>query len=125
MTPPITQPKVYLLVFLTLAGLTVITTGVALINLGPFNTVIALLIAVTKALLVILFFMHLRHGPPLPKVVLVGGLLWLAILVGLTLSDFLTRNWLPAPQRWNTSKAFPSAPSSIGPPSRAPQGRLT
>src|ERR1022692_399474 len=64
--------KTYTLVFLSLLILTAATTVVATIDLGPFNVVMALLIAVVKMMLVALFFMHLRHSTILTKVVLVA-----------------------------------------------------
>jgi cytochrome c oxidase subunit IV len=89
--------KTYTLVFLSLLILTAATTVVATIDLGPLNVVMALLIAVVKMMLVALFFMHLRHSTILTKVVVGGGMLWLAILLVLSLSDFVTRGWLPVP----------------------------
>jgi len=89
--------KTYTLVFAALLVLTATTTMVATVDLGAFNVVMALLIAVVKMLLVALFFMHLRHSTILMKVVVGGGLLWLAILLVLSLSDFVTRGWLPVP----------------------------
>ena len=70
---------------------------VAFVDLGAFNVVVALFIAVVKMMLVALFFMHLRHSTVLTKVVVGGGLLWLGILLFLSLSDFVTRGWLPVP----------------------------
>jgi cytochrome c oxidase subunit 4 len=87
----------YVSVFVALLVLTFVTTAVALIDLGPLNVVVALAIAVVKMLLVALFFMHLRHSTVLMKVVVGGGLLWLGILLLLSLSDFVTRGWLPVP----------------------------
>jgi len=89
--------KTYTLVFLSLLALTAVTTVVATVDLGPFSVVVALLIAVVKMMLVALFFMHLRHSTILTKVVVGGGMLWLAILLVLSLSDFVTRGWLPVP----------------------------
>jgi cytochrome c oxidase subunit 4 len=63
--------------------------------MGPWNTVVALAIASFKASLVVLFFMHLKYSRPLMRVVIAGGLFWLAILLVLTLSDFMSRGWLP------------------------------
>jgi cytochrome c oxidase subunit IV len=57
------------------------------------NTVVALAIAVFKATLVVLFFMHVKYSPRLIGVVIVGGLFWLAILLAVTFSDFATRGW--------------------------------
>jgi cytochrome c oxidase subunit IV len=89
--------KTYALVFVTLLALTAATTGVSYIDLGPFSTVVALTIAVVKMMLVALFFMHLRHSTQLTKVVVAGGLMWLAIMIVLGMADFLTRGWLGAP----------------------------
>ena len=84
----------YTLVFLALIVLTGVTTAVAYVDLGPFSVIVALAIAVLKMLLVALFFMHLRHSTILTRIVVGGGLLWLAILIVLSLSDLLTRGWL-------------------------------
>jgi cytochrome c oxidase subunit 4 len=89
--------KTYTIVFVGLLILTLLTTVVATIDLGQFNIVVALVIAVVKMLLVALFFMHLRHSTILTKVVVGGGLLWLGILLLLGLSDFVSRGWLPVP----------------------------
>jgi cytochrome c oxidase subunit IV len=89
--------KTYTVVFISLLILTVGTSLVATVDLGPFNIVVALVIAVIKMLLVALFFMHLRHSTVLMKVVVGGGLLWLGILLFLSMSDFATRLWLPVP----------------------------
>jgi cytochrome c oxidase subunit 4 len=89
----------YVLVFLGLIGLTVATTAVAFVDLGPFSVVVALGIACCKMLLVALFFMHVRHSTKLTRLVMVGGLLWLAIMLLLTLGDELTRGWLGVPGR--------------------------
>jgi cytochrome c oxidase subunit IV len=88
------SPKTYTLVFLALLALTAITTAVAYVDLGHFSVVVALTIAVIKMLLVALFFMHLRHSTTLTRIVVAGGLLWLAILITLSMSDFISREWL-------------------------------
>ncbi len=90
-TQHLVSPRTYLVVFAALIALTITTVGVASVDLGPLNTIAALLIAAIKAMLVFLFFMHLRYSKPLLGLVLFGALLWLAILIGLTLSDFITR----------------------------------
>jgi len=94
MAEEIVPPRTYLLVFATLLVLTYITTVVAFVDLGPWNVVVALAIAIGKAALVVLFFMHLLHSPKLIWVVIGGGLFWLGILITLTVSDYLTRSWL-------------------------------
>ena len=99
MTEHIDSIRTYTLVLLALLALTAATTLVAFVDLGGFSVVVALAIAVCKMLLVALFFMHVRHSTKLTKLVVLGGLLWLAILLMLTLSDFTTRGWLGVPGR--------------------------
>jgi cytochrome c oxidase subunit 4 len=96
---PVDSVKTYALVLVGLLILTIATTEVSKIDLGAFSTVVALAIACTKMTLVALFFMHVRHSTKLTKLVIVGGLLWLAILLGMTMTDFATRLWLGVPGR--------------------------
>jgi len=96
----IVQPKTYAAIFLALLLGTAITVSVAFLNLGPFNDLIAMTVACTKTLLVVLYFMHLRYSPNLTKLVAAAGFLWLGILIVLTIADFWTRGWLPVPQGW-------------------------
>jgi cytochrome c oxidase subunit 4 len=91
--------KVYFAVFTALIVLTATTTGVSFLDLGPWNTVVALGIAFLKAALVVLFFMHVKYSPRLTQVTIAGGLFWLVVLIALTLSDFMTRGWLPTLQK--------------------------
>ena len=91
--------RTYTLVFLGLIAATVATTAVAFVDLGPFSVVAALTIAVCKMLLVALFFMHVRHSDKLTRLVLVGGLLWLGILIFFTLADVVTRGAVGVPGR--------------------------
>jgi cytochrome c oxidase subunit 4 len=91
--------KVYFAVFGTLMVLTAVTVLVAFRDLGPWNTIVAMGIAVTKATLVILYFMHVRYSDRLTRIVVAAGFFWFAILVALTLSDFLSRPWLGVPGR--------------------------
>jgi len=87
-----------------LIGLTAVTTWVASVHIEqPWNTVVALAIAVCKATLVILFFMHVKYTTNLTKIAVVIGFFWLAILVSLTLSDILTRSWIPESTGWQTT----------------------
>ena len=86
-------PKTYLQVFAALMVLTATTVWVAFIDWGALNTVIALVIAVTKALLVVLIFMHVRYSSQLTRIVISAGIFWLLLLISLTLSDYLTRGW--------------------------------
>ncbi len=91
----IVAPKTYVLIFAALIALTITTVGAATIDLGPLNTVVALVIAAIKASLVILFFMHVRYSKPLIGLVVFASLLWLGILIVLTMSDFMSRFWTP------------------------------
>jgi cytochrome c oxidase subunit 4 len=93
-TEHVDSVKTYASVWILLLFLTALTTGVSYIDLGRFNVFAALTIAVGKMLLVSLFFMHVRHSTKLTKLVVLGGLLWLAILLFLTMADFATRSWL-------------------------------
>jgi len=88
------SPKAYLAVFLTLLCLTFLTYEVALINLGKWNVVVALAIAFIKSTLVALVFMHVYQSSRRTKLVVVAGLVWLFFLIFLTMSDYLTRQWL-------------------------------
>ncbi len=100
MSEHITSRKTYFLIFFVLLALTATTVGAAMIDLGPLSVWVALLIAATKASLVALFFMHVRYASGLTKVFVVGGLFWLVILLGLTFSDYISRNWIPMPAPW-------------------------
>ncbi len=93
MSETIVQPRVYYTVFAVLMILTFLTTGIAFIDLGFFSPVVALTIAIAKASLVVLFFMHLRYSTRLTWVVGGAGLFWVGILFVLSLSDYLTRAW--------------------------------
>jgi cytochrome c oxidase subunit 4 len=84
----------YVKILVALLIATGLTTWVATLPLGNFSTVVALSIATGKMLLVALFFMHVRHSSKLTKLIVVGGLLWLAILLLLTMTDFASRGIL-------------------------------
>jgi cytochrome c oxidase subunit 4 len=81
----------YFGIFVTLVVGTVLTWYIAFINLGNWNPVVALTIAVIKATLVILYFMHVRYSNKLTIVTVCAGFFWLLILITLSLSDYLTR----------------------------------
>lgn len=84
----------YIAIGVTLLVLTITTAAVAFVNLGPFNPVVALLIATIKATLVVLFFMHVKGASEkLTGAVVVSGFFFLAILISLSLADYLTRSW--------------------------------
>jgi cytochrome c oxidase subunit 4 len=87
----------YVKILLALLVATAVTTAVAHVDLGAFSIVAALGIASVKMLLVALFFMHIRHSTKLTRLVVLGGLMWLAILLLLTMTDFATRGILGIP----------------------------
>lgn len=83
----------YFAVFIALMVLTVLTVWVSRIDLGAWNTLVAMAIAVVKATVVILWFMHVIHSPRLTWIVVISSFLWLGVLFVLTFSDYLTRAW--------------------------------
>ena len=83
----------YFVVFGLLMVLTVVTVAVSRVDLGAFNTAVAMAIAIAKATVVILWFMHVIHSPRLTWIVVISSFLWLAVLFVLTFADYLTRNW--------------------------------
>jgi len=109
MTGHVVPVRVYVGIFLALLVLTGLTTGVAFVDLGPWNTVAALAIAGVKMMLVALFFMHLRWSSSLTRIVVLAGFFWLAILIAFTLTDVGTRYWSPTPQGWTAPTPAPAA----------------
>jgi cytochrome c oxidase subunit 4 len=97
MAEHVTSVKLYVAVFVALLVLTFVTVLVAEMDLGRANDVVALTIAVTKALLVLIFFMHLRYSTRLTVLTALAGFFWLAILIVLTLNDYVTRGSLQIP----------------------------
>jgi cytochrome c oxidase subunit 4 len=84
----------YVGIFLALLCLTALTVWAAFQDFGAYNDLIAMSIAVTKGVLVVLFFMHLKYSSRLTWVFAGAGFFWLFILFGLTLSDYLSRDWI-------------------------------
>lgn len=82
---------IYVLLLLGLA----VTVAVAFVPLGEANVFVALLIAIAKSTLVVLYFMHVATSPRLNRIVIGAGLVWLAILMTVILADYLTRDWIP------------------------------
>jgi cytochrome c oxidase subunit IV len=85
---------VYFAIFFVLLVLTGVTVAVAFQDLGPLNTPIALGIAGFKAFLVGTWFMHLRYSRRLTWVFAIGSLLWLALMISFTITDFISRDWM-------------------------------
>src|SRR6476659_9027068 len=94
MSGHVAPKSMYYAVFAALIVGTALTVAVAFIDLGAMNNVLMLGIAMTKAMLVILFFMHVRWSSRLTWVVVASGFFWLLILFSLTMQDFLTRGWV-------------------------------
>ncbi len=92
-THHVTSLPVYFGIFAALMILTIVTVAVSRVDLGSLNTPIALAIAVIKATLVVLFFMHVIHSTRLTWVVIISSFMWLALLFVLTFADYLTRGW--------------------------------
>lgn len=95
----IVSPKLYVGIFLFLMVMTAVTVIAATLEFGVLNPVIALVIATAKATTVILFFMHVKYSPKLTQVVIISTLFFLFLLLGLTLTDYLSRAWMTYPGR--------------------------
>ncbi len=89
----IVGPKVYGTILLCLLILTAATTGVAFLDLGILNPIIAVGIACIKAVLVILFFMHIRYSSRLMMMTVAAGFFTFLVLITMTLSDYMSRAW--------------------------------
>jgi cytochrome c oxidase subunit 4 len=111
-----TSKKIYICVWIALLALLLLTWGLAEINLGPFNNIAALGISAVKTLLVVLFFMHVRHETKLTWIFVTAGLIWLLIMVDLTMSDYLTRGEVrPTTQSWRHTGQIEPGPSNTRP----------
>ena len=93
----VSSPKFYVLIFAALMVLTAVTVWVATLDLGPANDIVAMAVAVVKATLVVLFFMHVRYSTRLTGLTVVASLFWLALLLLITLSDYWTRGIVGIP----------------------------
>lgn len=93
MSEHVVSPKLYVLVFISLAILTTATYSIAKIDLGPFNALVAIIIAMIKSMLVILFFMHVKYSPKMTKVTIFAGFCFLLILLALSMTDYISRPW--------------------------------
>ncbi len=89
----IVSPKVYVAVALSLLALTAATCAISYIDLGVFNAVVALAIAVIKASLVVLFFMHMKYSSRLIKLTAFAGLFVFLTLISMTMADYISRAW--------------------------------
>jgi cytochrome c oxidase subunit 4 len=89
----IVSPKIYIAVATALLVLTGTTVAASYIEMGIFNPIVALGIAVVKAMLVVLFFMHVKYSTRLTKLTVAAGIFTFLVLVGMTLADYFTRAW--------------------------------
>jgi len=92
-TAHILPKRMYYAIFGILILCTYLTVQIAFFDLGPLNTIAAIGIAILKATLVILYFMHVKYSPRWTVAVVAGSVFWFAILVALTMTDYLTRGW--------------------------------
>jgi len=92
--------RTYLLIWAILICATFTTLGVAFIDLGPWNIVVAMMIAFTKMSLVVLFFMHVKGQTNLTKLFVVAGFFFLAILIFMAMTDYGTRSWMDSGRVW-------------------------
>jgi cytochrome c oxidase subunit IV len=90
-TEHIVKPATYMAIITSLLILTGLTVYAAYVNLGRYNIVVALAIATLKATLVVLFFMHAKYSPRRTQLVIIAGIFWLALLLFMTLSDYVSR----------------------------------
>ena len=93
MSSHILPKRVYYTIFAILLFCTYLTVQAAFLDLGAMNAVVALAIATFKAVIVILFFMHVKYSPRLTWIVVIGSIFWLGILLVMTLGDYVTRGW--------------------------------
>ena len=91
MSGHVSPKSIYYGIFGALMVLTAVTVGVAFVNLGAFNFPVAIGIAITKATLVILFFMHAKYSSTLTKLFVGTAFFFLFIMLGLTMTDYLSR----------------------------------
>lgn len=92
--------RTYILIWAILICATFTTLGVAFIDLGPWNIVVAMMIAFTKMSLVVLYFMHVKQQSNLTKIFVLGGFLFLGILIFMAMTDYGTRSWMDSGRVW-------------------------
>jgi cytochrome c oxidase subunit 4 len=114
MSGHISPTSSYYGIFGTLMVLTAVTVGVAFVNLGSLNFPVAIGIAITKATLVILFFMHVKYSSRLTKLIVAMAFFFLFIMFGLTLTDYLSRGWRTSPQGSTTAGVATSFEGGTG-----------
>jgi len=124
MSGHVSPKSVYYSIFAALLALTGITVSVAFINLGRLNFPVAISIAILKATLVVLFFMHAKYSSRLTKLVIGGAFFFLLCLFGLTMSDYLSRGWFVSPGGTAGAGTLPSlAPARPAGPAEAAEAK--
>jgi cytochrome c oxidase subunit 4 len=108
MSGHISPTSTYYGIFGALMVLTALTVGVAFVNLGALNFPVAIAIAILKATLVILFFMHVKYSSQLTKLIVGMAFFFLFIMFGLTLTDYLSRGWYTSPRGTSTAGTQPT-----------------
>jgi cytochrome c oxidase subunit IV len=121
MSEHVSPKSLYYTIFGTLMVLTAVTVAVAFINIGILNFPLALGIAITKATLVILFFMHAKYSSRLTKLVVGGAFFFLGILLTLTMTDYMSRGWQTSVRGTATAGTRPR----VGPPPAEEAGHAT
>jgi cytochrome c oxidase subunit 4 len=111
----ISPKSTYYAIFGALMALTALTVYVAYLHLGWFNFPVAISIALTKASLVVLFFMHVKYSSKLTKLLVASTFFFLASLFGLTLTDYLSRGWTTSPRGTTTAGMLPKLAAAAMP----------
>ncbi len=122
MSAHVLPKSIYYTIFLSLMVLTAATVAVAYVNLGSFNFPVAIGIAITKATLVVLFFMHVKYSSQMTKMVVAIAIFFLLVMLGLTMTDYMTRDWFSSPRGSTgagTSKTLEGG-ATLSPSGRAP-----
>ncbi len=117
MSGHVSPKSVYYSIFAALLVLTGVTVSVAFINLGRLNFPVAISIAILKATLVVLFFMHAKYSSRLTKLVIGGAFFFLLCLFGLTMTDYMSRGWFASP---GGNASAGSIPSVVAPKLESP-----
>jgi cytochrome c oxidase subunit 4 len=100
MSEHIVPKRTYISVWLSLLTLLAITVAVSYVRLGWLNALSSVGIAVTKAVIIIMYFMHVRYSPRLLWIFVIAGFFWLSILFALSFGDYFTRVYMPMPTDW-------------------------
>jgi cytochrome c oxidase subunit 4 len=91
----VVQSKVYVWTCIALLALLALSWAIAYVDLGLFNLIVALAVAIAKAIIIALFFMHIKGSSRVLHLAAVAGVIWLLFLISLTLGDYITRGWVP------------------------------